>query len=70
MAEIQAKARIFIIEDEALVARELKSRLTSLGFDVVGVAYGARGLRAAIDAACDYFFSISEYFFLMQKLAG
>jgi len=32
------KARVLIIEDEALVARELQSRLTNMGYTVVGIA--------------------------------
>ncbi len=32
------KARVLIIEDEALVARELQSRLTTMGYTVVGIA--------------------------------
>ena len=47
------KARIYIIEDEALVARELKSRLHGLGYDVVGMAYGLAGLGPAIEARPD-----------------
>ena len=47
------KARIYIIEDEALVARELKSRLHGLGYDVVGIAYGLAGLGPAIEARPD-----------------
>lgn len=39
--------RILIIEDEALVARELKSRLTAMGYEVAGVAYGAEGIELA-----------------------
>lgn len=34
--------KILVIEDEALIARELKGRLTNMGWDVVGVAYGAK----------------------------
>ena len=36
MAE-KPKRKILIIEDEALVARELKSRLIQMGWDVVGI---------------------------------
>ena len=41
------RTKILIIEDEALVARELKSRLTRMGYDVVGVAYGSDGIKLA-----------------------
>lgn len=46
MAE-EIKPRIMIIEDEALVARELKSRLTQMGCEVVGIAYGIEGIELA-----------------------
>ncbi|MFT4714621.1 MAG: DNA-binding NtrC family response regulator [Candidatus Azotimanducaceae bacterium] len=39
--------RILIIEDEALVARELQSRLTKMGCEVVGIAYGREGIELA-----------------------
>ncbi len=39
--------KILIIEDEALVARELKSRLTNMGYEVVGIAHGADGIELA-----------------------
>lgn len=47
------KYKIFIIEDEALVARELKSRLTNMGYDVVGIAYGRGGIRLALETRPD-----------------
>lgn len=37
-------ARILVVEDEAVVALDLRKRLTSLGYDVVDVA--ARGETA------------------------
>ncbi|MFT4797775.1 MAG: DNA-binding NtrC family response regulator [Candidatus Azotimanducaceae bacterium] len=46
MSDLQNK-KILIIEDEALVARELKSRLTQMGCDVVGIAYGSEGIELA-----------------------
>jgi len=39
--------RILIIEDEALVARELSNRLTNMGCEVVGIAYGREGIELA-----------------------
>lgn len=39
--------KILIIEDEALVARELKSRLTNMGYEVVGIAHGFDGIELA-----------------------
>ena len=32
------KARILIVEDELIVAEDLRMTLTSLGYDVVGIA--------------------------------
>jgi DNA-binding response OmpR family regulator len=32
------KERILVIEDEALIARELKGRLTKMGWEVAGIA--------------------------------
>ena len=51
--EEKNKARIYIIEDEALVARELKTRLNGLGYEVVGIAYGTTGLEPAVEAHPD-----------------
>ncbi|MEX2326437.1 MAG: response regulator, partial [Pseudomonadales bacterium] len=47
------KYKIFIIEDEALVARELKSRLTNMGYEVVGIAYGRGGIDLALETRPD-----------------
>ena len=41
-------ARILIVEDEALIAEELRERLTRLGMTVVGVADSA---ESAVQAA-------------------
>lgn len=46
MSDLENK-KILIIEDEALVARELKSRLTQMGCEVVGIAYGNEGIELA-----------------------
>jgi DNA-binding NtrC family response regulator len=46
MSDIENK-KILIIEDEALVARELKIRLTQMGCEVVGIAYGNEGIELA-----------------------
>ncbi|MDZ7684626.1 MAG: response regulator [Gammaproteobacteria bacterium] len=45
--------KVLIIEDEALVARELKSRLTSMGYEVAGIAYGAEGVELARETRPD-----------------
>lgn len=47
------KYKILIIEDEALVARELRGRLTGMGYDVVGVAYGREGIELARETLPD-----------------
>ncbi len=41
------KKKILIIEDEALVARELKARLGNMGYEVVGVALDAAAIELA-----------------------
>lgn len=46
MSDLENK-KILIIEDEALVARELKSRLLQMGCEVVGIAYGNEGIELA-----------------------
>ena len=38
MAENTTKARIVICEDEAIIAADLETRLTSLGYDICGIA--------------------------------
>ncbi len=45
--------KVLIIEDEALVARELKARLTNMGYDVCGVAYGRDGIELAREVIPD-----------------
>ncbi|MFT5928514.1 MAG: hydrogenase-4 transcriptional activator, partial [Candidatus Azotimanducaceae bacterium] len=46
MSDLQNK-KILIIEDEALVARELRSRLIRMGCEVVGIAYGREAIELA-----------------------
>ena len=43
----EKKERILIVEDEALVARELKSRLIQMGWEVAGIAYGEEAVELA-----------------------
>ena len=50
---VPSTARILVIEDEALVARELKSRLTQMGWEVVGIAYGAEAPALARETRPD-----------------
>jgi len=45
--------KILIVEDEALVARELKSRLTQMGWVVVGIAYGDEAIEIARETQPD-----------------
>ncbi len=48
-----AKSRILVVEDEALVARELKGRLTQMGWDVVGIAYADEAIELARETQPD-----------------
>lgn len=45
--------RILIVEDEALVARELKSRLIQMGWEVAGIAYGEEAVELARETRPD-----------------
>ena len=47
------KERILIVEDEALVARELKSRLIQMGWEVAGIAYGEEAIELAHETRPD-----------------
>ncbi len=47
------KERILIVEDEALVARELKSRLIQMGWEVAGIAYGEEAIELARETRPD-----------------
>ena len=47
------KHTILIIEDEALIARELKSRLIHMGYDVVGMAFGREAIELAANTQPD-----------------
>lgn len=47
-------SRILIVEDEVIVAMELKSRLASFGYEVVGaVGYGEEAIEKAVETAPD-----------------
>ena len=49
-----AKSRILIVEDEAIVACDLQSRLESFGYEVVGIAVsGEQAIRLAAETAPD-----------------
>jgi DNA-binding NtrC family response regulator len=47
------KERILVVEDEALVARELKSRLIQMGWEVAGIAYGEEAIELARETRPD-----------------
>ncbi len=47
------KQRILIVEDEALVAMELKSRLTQMGWEVAGIAFGVEAIEIARETRPD-----------------
>jgi len=47
------KEKILVIEDEALVARELEHRLTKMGWEVVGIAYGDDAIELAMETQPD-----------------
>ncbi|MCZ6502210.1 MAG: response regulator, partial [Gammaproteobacteria bacterium] len=47
------KERILVVEDEALVARELKSRLIQMGWEVAGIAYGEEAVELARETRPD-----------------
>ena len=58
MVTVQAPpARILIVEDEALIAREIKNRLTNMGCEVVGMAFGEEALELAIETQPDLLLS-------------
>ncbi len=53
-AQVTPPTRVFIVEDEALIAMELSDRLTDLGYAVVGRASrGEQALEAIISSAPD-----------------
>ena len=53
MTEDATTARILIIEDEALIAREIKNRLTNMGWEVVGTAFGEEAIALAAETQPD-----------------
>jgi len=49
-----AKARILVVDDEIIIARELESRLRSMGYEVTGIAAsGAEALRLTMETSPD-----------------
>lgn len=57
MTEDAKGARILIIEDEALIAREIKHRLTNMGWEVVGTAFGEESVEMAVETQPDLLLS-------------
>lgn len=50
-------ARILIVEDEALIAREIQHKLTNMGWEVVGHAFGEEAVELAIETQPDLLLS-------------
>ena len=48
MDEPRKQAAVLIVEDERIVALDIKSRLTQLGYEVVGVESSAEGAIASV----------------------
>jgi AmiR/NasT family two-component response regulator len=57
MSEQTKAAKILIIEDEALIAREIQHRLTNMGWEVVGMAFGREAIELAIETQPDLLLS-------------
>jgi DNA-binding response OmpR family regulator len=59
-SEAAARARVLLVEDEAVIAMDLEQWLTELGFEVVGPFRRKRdGLRALRDGRID--FAVLDY---------
>jgi DNA-binding NtrC family response regulator len=50
-------AKILIVEDEALIAREIQHRLTNMGWEVVGMAFGEEAVELARETKPDLLLS-------------
>lgn len=57
MTEEAPPAKILIVEDEALIAREIKHRLTNMGWEVVGMAFGEEAIEMALETQPDLLLS-------------
>lgn len=57
MTEQSTPAKILIVEDEALIAREIKHRLINMGWDVVGTAFGEEAVALAVETQPDLLLS-------------
>jgi len=50
-------AKILIVEDEALIAREIKQKVVKMGCEVVGLAYGEEAVDLAVETQPDLLLS-------------
>lgn len=57
LTEESVPAKILIVEDEALIAREIQHRLTNMGWEVVGTAFGEEAVELAIKTQPDLLLS-------------
>lgn len=57
MTEESAPAKILIVEDEALIAHEIRHRLTKMGWEVVGTAFGEEAVELALETRPDLLLS-------------
>ena len=57
VTEESVPAKILIVEDEALIAREIQHRLTNMGWEVVGAAFGEEAVELAIKTQPDLLLS-------------
>jgi two-component system cell cycle sensor histidine kinase/response regulator CckA len=57
VTEEPARAKILIVEDEALIAHEIRQRLTKMGWDVVGTAFGEEAVELALETRPDLLLS-------------
>ncbi|MBT3625183.1 MAG: response regulator, partial [Gammaproteobacteria bacterium] len=53
MIEESVPAKILIVEDEALIAHEIRNRLTKMGWEVVGTAFGEEAVELARETRPD-----------------
>lgn len=53
MTSESTPARILIVEDEALIAREIQHKLTNMGWEAVGHAFGEEAVELAIETQPD-----------------
>lgn len=49
-----SRVKVIILEDEVLVARDLRNRLTHLGYDIVGVYHSYTEAKAQLSGSIDF----------------